>query len=158
MEPNQEFGEFVELLESHGVKYVIIGGYAVISHGHPRYTGDIDFFVEKSPENARKLVAIINEFYGNQPHITEDCFLDDDRMSQFGDPPYRIDILVNVPGIIFEQVHPNAIQGKIGNTKATIINLTDLIQSKKAAGRRKDLGDLEALEQIEAARQRSSTK
>jgi hypothetical protein len=79
MEPDQEFREFVELLEFHGVKFVIIGGYAVISHGYPRYTGDIDFFVKKSPDNARKLVAAINEFYGHRPQITEECFLDDDR-------------------------------------------------------------------------------
>jgi hypothetical protein len=155
MEPDQEFGEFVERLQFHGVKFVIIGGYAVISHGYPRYTGDIDFFVEKSEDNARKLVNAINDFYGDQPQINQECFLDDDRMCQFGDPPYRIDILVNVPGLVFEEVHPNCIHGKIGGKLAPIINLTDLIKSKQAAGRRKDLGDLEALEEIEAARKRS---
>jgi hypothetical protein len=156
MEPDQEFAAFVELLESHGVKYAVIGGYAVISHGYPRYTGDIDFFVEKSQENASKLVKVINEFFGEQPHITEECFLDSDRMSQFGDPPYRIDILVDVPGLIFEEVHPKCIRGRIGGKEAPFINLQDLIKSKQAAGRRKDLGDLEALEQIEAARLRKS--
>lgn len=154
MEPDQEFAAFVELLESHGVRYAVIGGYAVISHGNPRYTGDIDFFVEKSPENARKLVRVVNEFYGDQPHITEECFLDGDRMSQFGDPPYRIDILVDVPGLNFDEVHPNCIRGKIGGKETRIINLQDLIKSKQAAGRLKDLGDLEALEEIEAARNR----
>jgi hypothetical protein len=128
----------------------------VISHGYPRYTGDIDFFVEKSQENASKLVKVINEFFGEQPHITEECFLDSDRMSQFGDPPYRIDILVDVPGLIFEEVHPKCIRGRIGGKEAPFINLQDLIKSKQAAGRRKDLGDLEALEQIEAARLRKS--
>ncbi len=156
MEPDQEFAAFVELLESHGVKYAIIGGYAVISHGYPRYTGDIDFFVEKSQENASKLVKVINEFFGEKPHITEECFLDSDRMSQFGDPPYRIDILVDVPGLIFEEVHPKCIRGRIGGKEAPFINLQDLIKSKQAAGRLKDLGDLEALEQIEAARLRKS--
>ncbi len=156
MEPDQEFAAFVELLESHGVKFVIIGGYAVISHGYPRYTGDIDFFVEKSQENANKLVKVIHEFFGEQPHITEECFLDADRMSQFGDPPYRIDILVEVPGLVFEEVLPNCIRGKIGGKEAPIINLQDLMKSKQAAGRRKDLGDLEALEEIEAARKRKA--
>lgn len=156
MEPDQEFAEFIELLEFHGVKFVIIGGYAVISHGHPRYTGDIDFLVEKSKENACKLVKVINEFYGYQPHITEDCFLDSDRMNQFGDPPYRIDILVDVPGIVFEEVQQNHIKGKIGGKEAPILGLDDLIKSKRAAGRYKDLGDLEALQEIEAARNRKS--
>ncbi len=154
MEPDQEFAELVRLLEFHGVKFVIIGGYAVISHGHPRYTGDIDFLVEKSEENALKLVKVVNEFYGEQPHITVESFLDDDRMSQFGLPPYRVDILVKVPGITFEEVYPNRISGKIADTPAPIINLSDLKKSKQAAGRHKDLGDLEALQEIEAARQR----
>jgi len=156
MEPDQEFREFVELLEFHGVKFVIIGGYAVISHGYPRYTGDIDFFVEKSHENVRKLVNVINEYFGHQPHITEESFMDDDRMGQFGDPPYRIDILVDVPGIAFADVYPRHILGKIDGKPAPMLSLQDLIKSKQAAGRKKDLGDLEALEEIEAARQRKS--
>jgi len=60
MEPDQEFREFAESLMSHGVKFMVIGGYAVTAHGHPRYTGDIDFFVEKSPENARRIVSAIH--------------------------------------------------------------------------------------------------
>jgi hypothetical protein len=156
MEPDQEFAEFVRLLELHGVEFMIIGGYAVISHGYPRYTGDIDFFVRKSRDNARKLVKVVNDFYGDQPHITEECFLDDSRMSQFGDPPYRIDILIDVPGLEFEKARPNCIHGMIGGKEAPILGLSDLIRSKQAAGRRKDLGDLEALEQIEEARKRKS--
>lgn len=156
MEPDREFREFVELLEFHGVKFVIIGGYAVISHGYPRYTGDIDFFVEKSRENARKLVRVVNEFFGEQPHITEECFLDDDRMGQFGDPPFRIDILVKVPGLVFSEVHPRHIIGKIAGKDAPILSLPDLIKSKQSAARKKDLADLEALEEIEAARRRAS--
>lgn len=158
MEPDQEFIEFVELLESHGVRFIIIGGYAVISHGYPRYTGDIDFFVEKSSENTQKLVKVVNEYIGHQPHITEECFLDDDRMGQFGDPPFRIYILVNVPGIVFNDVYPRHLIGKIGGKDAPVLALEDLIKSKKAAARKKDLGDLEALEQIEAARQLSSQR
>lgn len=156
MVPDQEFAEFVNLLGFHGVRYLIIGGYAVIAHGYPRYTGDINFFVEKSEETACKLVQVINEYFGDQPHITKECFLDSNRMSQFGDPPYRIDILVDVPGLVFDEVYPNCIRGKIGGSEALIINLQDLIKSKQAAGRRKDLADLEALEEIEAARQRKA--
>ncbi len=156
MEPDQEFREFVELLELHGVKFVIIGGYAVISHGYPRYTGDIDFFVEKSHENAQKIVKVVHQYFGEQPHITEECFLDDDRMGQFGDPPYRIDILVKVPGLVFNEVYPRHIIGKIAGKDVPILALSDLVKSKQAAGRKKDLGDLEALEEIEAARKRAS--
>ena len=134
MEPDQEFAQFVELLELHGVKFAIIGGYAVISHGYPRYTGDIDFFVEKSQENARKLVKVIYEFYGHQPHITEECFLDSDRMSQFGDPPYRIDILVDVPGLVFEEVYPNCIRGKIAGKEALLSTSKTLSKANKLLG------------------------
>ena len=102
MEPDQEFKEFAELFLSHGVKFMIIGGYAVTAHGHPRYTGDIDFFVEKSKANAERIVKAIHEFFGPLPEVEIENFLDEDRMSQFGVPPYRIDILTKIRGVNYE--------------------------------------------------------
>jgi hypothetical protein len=78
----------------------------------------------------RKLVKAIHELHGGLPHLAEECFLEGDRMSQFGDPPYRIDIPVEVPGLVFEEVHPNCIRGRIGGKEAPIINLQGLIKSK----------------------------
>lgn len=154
MVPDQEFREFGELLEFHGVRFEIIGGYAVISHGYPRYTGDTDFLVENSPVNARRLVSAINDCFGNQPHIAGECFLDHDRMEQFGDSPFRIDILVKVPGLVFSEVYSRHGIGKIAGKDAPFLSLPHLIKSKQPAARKQDLADLEALEEIETASHR----
>jgi predicted nucleotidyltransferase len=148
MEPDQEFREFAESLMSHGVKFMIIGGYAVTAHGHPRYTGDIDFFVEKSPENAERIVKAIHDFFGPLPNVKIDNFLDDKRMSQLGNPPYRIDILVKILGVTFEEAFTRCEMLDLGGKKFPFIGLEDLKQNKRATGRYKDLGDLEALERL----------
>jgi predicted nucleotidyltransferase len=148
MEPDQEFREFAESLLSHGVKFLIIGGYAVTAYGHPRYTGDIDFFVEKSPENADRIVKAINDFFGPMPNVQAENFLDDKRMSQLGVPPYRIDILVKILGVTFEEAYTRAEMLDLGGKKFPFIGLNDLKENKRATGRHKDLGDLEALERI----------
>ena len=127
---------------------MVIGGYAVTAHGHPRYTGDIDFFVEKSPENAERIVSAINEFFGVLPEVQMENFLDDTRMSQFGVPPYRIDILVKILGVTFEEAYPRCEMLPLAGTNIPFIGLADLKQNKRSTGRYKDLGDLEALERL----------
>jgi len=148
MEPDQEFREFAESFLSHGVKFMIIGGYAVTAHGHPRYTGDIDFFVERSPENAARIVSALHEFFGPLPEIKEENFLDESRMSQFGVPPYRIDILTSIPGVTFEECYPRRANLRLAGLEAPFIGFEDLKENKRATGRYKDLGDLEALEKL----------
>ena len=148
MEPDQEFKEFAESLMSHGVKFMVIGGYAVTAYGHPRYTGDIDFFVEKSPENAKRIVAAVQSLFGPLPGVTEEAYLDEKRMSQFGLPPYRIDILVSILGVDFYDAYPRREMMPLGGTPVPFISLEDLKANKLATGRHKDLGDLEALEKI----------
>lgn len=124
MEPDQEFREFAKSLMCHGVKFMVIGGYAVTAHGHPRYTGDIDFFVGKSPENAK-------------------------RMSQFGVPPYRVDILDAIPGVEFEDAYAHREMLPLAGLPIPFISLADLKKNKLATGRHKDLGGLEAMEKID---------
>ena len=148
MEPDQEFREFAESLMSHGVKFMVIGGYAVTAHGHPRYTGDIDFFVEKSRENAKRIVSTIHDFFGPLPGVTEECYLDEKRMSQFGVPPYRIDILVSILGVDFEDAYSRRQLLPLAGVPVPFIALEDLKKNKLATGRHKDLGDLEALEKL----------
>jgi len=148
MDPDQEFKEFAALFLSHGVKFMIVGGYAVTAHGHPRYTGDIDFFVEKSQANATRIVEAIYEFFGPLPEVNVANFLDDTRMSQFGLPPYRIDILVSILGVAFEDAYPRREMFPLGGLDVPFIGLDDLKQNKRSTGRYKDLGDLEALEKL----------
>lgn len=149
MEPDQEFKEFAESLMSHGVKFMVIGGYAVTAHGHPRYTGDIDFFVQRSRENARRIVAAVEKFFGPLPGVTEEAYLDEKRMSQFGVPPYRIDILVDILGVDFDEAYPRHVMMPLGGVPVPFISLEDLKKNKLATGRHKDLGDVEALNQLD---------
>ncbi len=146
MEIHRDFKEFIESFLSHGVEFMVIGGYAVAAYGRPRYTGDIDFFVRKSPENARRIVKALHQFFGPLPEITEENFLNDDRMSQFGLEPLRIDILINIKGIDFESAYPRRTTIHLSGIDIPFISLPDLRTNKKAFGRHKDLSDLEALE------------
>ncbi len=127
---------------------MVIGGYAVTAQGHPRYTGDIEFLVEKSPENAERIVRVIHEFFGPLPEVLLENFLDETRMCQFGVPPYRIDIPMKIGGVDFEDAYPRREMFPLGGTDVPFIGLEDLKRNKKSTGRHKDPGDLEALERL----------
>ncbi len=94
---------FVESLNSVDAKYVIVGGYAVAFHGHPRFTGDIDFFVENSPENARKITRAIELFGFASLNLTPEDFTQPDSIIQIGFPPNRIDIINEIDAVTFEE-------------------------------------------------------
>jgi hypothetical protein len=142
LELHRDFKECIESLLSHGVEFVVIGGYAVAAHGRPRYTGDIDFFVRKSEDNARRIVAALHEFFGPLPEIKIENFLDDDRMSQFGLEPLRIDFLVHIKGVDFDTVWNNRMIVRHADIDIPFISLTDLLENKRATARSKDLIDL----------------
>jgi hypothetical protein len=148
MEPDQEFREFAESLMSHGVKFMIVGEDTITAHGHPRYTGNIDFFVEKSSENAERIVKAIHDCFRPLPNVQVENFLDDKRMSQLGDPPHRIDVLVKILGVTFADAYPRSKMLDLAGEKFPLIGLEGLKTNKRATGRYKDLGDLEALERL----------
>jgi hypothetical protein len=149
LEIHRDFKEFIELLLSHQIEFMIIGGYAVAAYGRPRYTGDIDFFVKKSPANAQRLVAAIHEFFGPLPEVKVENFLSDDRMSQFGIEPLRIDILVHIKGIDFDTAYQRRTIIHYSGIDIPFISLPDLLINKKSTARGKDLIDLGLLEDIE---------
>ena len=148
LELPRDFKECVESLLAHEVKFMIVGGYAVSAHGRPRYTGDIDFFIQKSPGNARKIVKVLHKFFGNLPEIKEENFLDEDRMSQFGVEPLRIDFLVEISGIDFDDAYERREIIQYSGLPVPFISLPDLLINKRASGRNKDLGDLEAFSDL----------
>ncbi|RYD32758.1 MAG: hypothetical protein EOP85_21405, partial [Verrucomicrobiaceae bacterium] len=90
---------------SHEVRFLIVGAYALGLHGRPRNTGDIDFWIEMSTDNATRVVAALHEFFGPIPEIRPENFLSNDRMSQFGIEPMRIDILNSISGVEFAAAH-----------------------------------------------------
>jgi predicted nucleotidyltransferase len=139
------FKRFIKLLNEHDVKYIILGGQAVIFWGHIRYTGDMDIIIEPSPENAEKLILALLHFgYDVYDFRTED-FTDPESTIQLGVEPDRIDILCSTKGITFEECFQNKVVVKIEDTSYNFINLDDLLKNKKAVGRPKDIEDINNL-------------
>ena len=141
----KDYKEFIELLNQAKVKYVIVGGYALAFHNMPRFTGDIDFFIEISADNASRIVETIDKFGFKNIGITQNDFLLKDNIIQLGYPPLRIDIITTLDGVSFKQVWKNKIKGFFGNQEIHVISKPDLIKNKTASGRKQDLLDLELL-------------
>jgi len=142
---HQDFKEFLKLLNSHQVDYLLVGGYAVSIHGYPRYTGHIDFWVAVSEENAQKLVDVLEEFGFAVPSLSKELFLDESRMTRLGREPVKIEILNSISGLNFKPTQQRAITVDIDGITIPVISLVDLRINKLASGRAKDLADLENL-------------
>jgi len=143
---NPDFKEFIQLLNVNQVKYLVIGGYAVAIHGHPRYTKDIDIWIEMTPENAQKLMIALTQFgFGNLGLSAED-FQTPDQIIQLGYPPNRIDLITTPDGVDFDTCYTSKIEMIISEIVVNFIDLANLRQNKKASGRLQDLADLENLQ------------
>jgi hypothetical protein len=143
---NQDFKEFIQLLNENQVKYLVIGGYAVAIHGHPRYTKDIDIWIEISEENAQKLVTALTQFGFESLGLTSDDFQTPDQIIQLGYPPNRIDLITNPDGIDFQTCYDSKIEVSLNDVSVKFINLDNLKKNKLASGRLQDLADLEKLQ------------
>ncbi len=142
---SQDFKEFVELLIKNKVEYLIVGGYAVGVHGHPRYTGDLDIWLNPSEENATKILLCINEFGFSSFNLKIEDLTKEGNVIQLGYPPLRIDLLNKIDGVEFNNCYKNKIIVNIDNILVNFIGYDDLIKNKKETGRHKDLDDLENL-------------
>ena len=140
-----DFKEFFQLLNSHKVLYLVIGGYAVAYHGYPRATGDIDIWIATNPDNAKRTVQAIKEFGFADPDISEEIFLKEEQVIRMGVPPLRIELLTTISGVDFKSCYANRIDETIDEVKISFIDLEHLKQNKKASGRHIDLNDLERL-------------
>jgi len=143
---NQDFKEFIQLLNKNQVKYLVIGGYAVAIHGHPRYTKDIDIWIEMSSLNAYNLIKALEGFGFGSLGLTIDDFLTPDQVIQLGYPPNRIDLITTPDGVEFQTCYLSRIEVKIDDIIVNFIDLENLKKNKKASGRLQDLADLENLE------------
>ncbi|MHC1782318.1 MAG: DUF6036 family nucleotidyltransferase [Anaerolineaceae bacterium] len=146
---NRDFKEFVELLNDHKVRYLVVGGFAVAFHGYPRYTKDLDIWIEASSENARALVKALDEFGMGSLGLHAGDFLNEDQIIQLGYPPDRIDILSGITGVKFSSAYPHRVKTTINGIDVDFIDLENLKINKKATGRLQDLADLENLEDKE---------
>ena len=137
--------EFLQLLNSHKVEYLLIGGYAVGYHGYPRATADMDVWIAVHPQNAEKMVAVLEEFGFNVPELSKDLFLNENKVIRMGVPPVKIEVLTSASGVDFEECYAERILDILDGVKVNIISLKCLKANKKASGRHKDLNDLEHL-------------
>ncbi len=143
-----DFQAFLELLNETGVEYLVIGGVAVIAHGHFRSTKDLDIWVRPEPENAKRVLKAVNLFYGTDKGIDLNTFLMPRKIFFMGREPYRIDVMNTIPGVQFEQCHPKSITVDLGGVSVPLIDVWSLIKNKRATGRTQDISDAEKLEAL----------
>ena len=141
----KDLREFIELLNSHDVKYVVVGGYAVAYHGHPRNTGDIDIFVEISHENASRIESVIGAFGFRSLGLSAKDFTEPKTIIQLGYPPNRIDIITTISGIDFDRAWEGRVIGEDHGLTIPFVGKAALLENKAATGRPQYLKDIEAL-------------
>jgi hypothetical protein len=141
---NEDFQDFIRAFNDNRVRYILVGGYAVILHGYIRSTADMDIWVDKTKVNYQKLKKALNQF--GVPGFSENEFLGDEfNVWGFGREPNRIEILSEVKGLKFDVAYKKSITYEQENLPIRFINFNDLLESKKAAGRFKDKNDIEQL-------------
>ena len=146
MQLSKDFQDFLGLLEKHRVRYSIVGGYAVAAHTVPRYTKDLDVWIEVSPENARNLVTALDEFGFTSLGLTVEDFLVPDAVVQLGYEPNRIDLLTGISGVRFDEAYPSRTTTRFGELTVAMIDKRSLATNKRAVGRPRDLLDAAELE------------
>jgi hypothetical protein len=145
MSLSADLREFIELLNSRAVEYVIVGAHSLAFHGRPRYTGDLDILVSPSPENAEKLAAVLTEFGFAESEFKPSDFVEPDQIIQLGRVPNRIDLLTGISGVATGEAFEKKISTELAGLPVFILSKDLLIQNKRAVGRPQDLADLDAL-------------
>jgi hypothetical protein len=152
MRLNKALREFIELLNSNKVEYLIVEAFAVAWHGYPRFTADIDILLRPSRENATAVLAAIQGFGFGSLDIKIEDLSKPHQMVQLGVKPNRIDLITSISGVEFEAAWSNRASGQIDGTPAQFIGREDLIRNKQSTGRPKDLGDAYELRKRDASR------
>jgi hypothetical protein len=143
---NQDFKEFIQSLNDNAVRYLLVGGYAVALHGYPRYTKDLDVWVDSTTENAARIIKALQQFGFGSLDLKESDFTTPDQVVQLGYPPSRIDILTSLSGVEFSECYSSRVTEEIDGVPVSFIDLENLKKNKKATGRHQDLADVENLE------------
>jgi hypothetical protein len=147
---NSDFRDLLRSLHECEVRYLVAGGYAVIHHSQPRYTKDIDIWLEPSAENARKLMRAFLQFGIPMIGITEADFAQPGTQFNLGVPPCAVDLLTTIPGLEFEAAWANRVISEENDFPIYYLGKADLIKAKKKAGRPQDLADLDELRRADS--------
>ncbi len=142
----KDFKEFVKLLIDYKVEYLIVGGYAVGFHGYPRFTGDLDIWINPTKANAHNLLKVVDKFGFSEFNLTVADFIKEGNVIQFGYQPVRIDVLNKLDGVEFNECYNRKSSVKIDDIEIDFIGLNDLLKNKRASGRYRDLDDAQNLE------------
>lgn len=144
----RDFREFIGLLNSRRVRYLVVGGYAVAYHGYPRTTDDIDIFIELSRRNATAMAEVFRRFGFEAGQIRPEFFMDKGEVVRLGREPLKLEILNDISGVEFAECYERRVRARIGDLRVNFIDLPDLIRNKRASGRDKDRMDLKNLPQL----------
>ena len=139
-----DFKEILSIFNAHEVKYLVVGAYAVMKYSEPRYTKDLDIWVEASSENAARVYKALAEFGAPLSDLTKDDFATD-GFFQMGQPPVRIDIMMSIEGVHFEDAWPNRLEGDFDGIRAFFIGRDDLVTAKSASARPQDILDINSI-------------
>jgi hypothetical protein len=146
---NPDFTDLLRLFNDNGVRYLVIGGYAIIQYAEPRYTKDLDLWISTDAANAKAVYKALREFGAPLAGLTEDDFSEEGYFYQMGVPPVRVDLLMGIPGLEFEAAWQKRVEVDFEGLPVLFISRSDLITAKLASGRPQDLIDAEMLSQAD---------
>lgn len=140
-----DFNEFFGSLIANDVEFVVVGAYALAFHGAPRFTGDLDVLVRPTTANAMRLLLALEQFGFPASGLTPDALIAPDRLIQMGVEPVQIHIMTDVSGVGWDEVWRGRVIGRAGDHNVPFIGRRELLKNKAAAGRPRDLADIDAL-------------
>lgn len=149
MAVSSDFKELLRLLSDFQVEYLVVGGYAVIKYTEPRYTKDLDLWIRADSKNAAAVFRALTAFGAPLEGFTDDDFAHEGYFYQMGVAPVRVDILMSIPGLAFDDAWSRRVMVDFDGIPTWVISREDLIASKRMLGRAQDLVDVELLEQVE---------
>lgn len=157
MKLQRDLSEFIKLLNSNKVDFIVVGGHAVAFHGHPRFTGDIDFLLRPTRDNAERVIETLKAFGFGDLALCADDFQRHGSVVQLGRSPNRIDLLTTISGVDFDEAWNTRVGAELDGISVSFLGLQALLANKKASGRDKDLADVKQLQAIatKAAQHRS---
>ena len=141
-----DFDEFIGSLTAHGVEFIVVGAYALAFHGAPRFTGDLDVLVRPTLDNAARLLTALDAFGFPVRDLTPETIVDRRRMLQMGVPPVQIHVMSTITGVEWDEAWADRIDGPLGSHGVYFLGRATFLRNKRAAGRPKDLADIDALE------------
>jgi hypothetical protein len=142
---NRDFAEMLSALFAAKAEFLVVGAHALAAHGFPRATGDLDIWVNATPENAPRVWKALVEFGAPLEDLTVEELSRPGVIFQMGQPPHRIDVITHIDGVVFADAWPNRLEATIDGRELPLLGRADLVTNKRAAGRPKDVADLATL-------------